>query len=144
MPVLFFLSFGTFYIVDGLVNNFQGTQLGGGLNATFEILKDKKLMEKISSSGGNPYEAIKKMSSSERQKIKNYVAASSSSGTDDIEGKLKSMGISVDSATLARIAKFKSNPKAALTEISPEEKKRAKSELAKANVDPNSVKSQLA
>ena len=138
VAILISCYFG-FGLAESLFEKWKSSKLGQQATAVQTVLSDKKLMTKIQSAGGNPQKVLQQLSANEKDKIKNLVL-SSNSNNDDIQERLRGMGIQVDSAMLSKIARFKSNPKAALQELTPEEKARAKSELAKANIDPKSIK----
>ncbi len=120
------------------MDHWRASQLGRQANAAMAVLSDPKLMKKIGEAGGNPREAMQQLSASEKDKLKKFVL--SSSDTDAIQERLRGLGITVDASILARIAKFKGSPSAAYADLTPEERKRVKSELSKASVDPKTIK----
>lgn len=138
VATLFIISYIGNYTVERVMERVHSSQLGRQADAAMAVLSDPKLMKKIGEAGGNPREAMKQLSSSEKSKLKNFVM--SSSDTDAIQERLKGLGITVDASTLARISKFKGNPSSAASELTADEKKRVKSELSKANLDPKTIK----
>ncbi len=139
--VLIVFTFGFMHLFETVTHMLRTNRLASRTGAAIALLSDKQLMGKIAKSGGDPHEALKQMSAAERQKIKKYVNSSSSAELNEIQDKLRELGISADASTMARIARFKQNPKGAYNDLTPDERRRIKDTLPASDL--NKLKSQI-